>query len=483
MEEKNIRKKTITNLLWRFAERVGAQGVSFIVSIVLARLLMPKDYGMIALVTIFITILNVFVDSGMGNALIQKKDADDLDFSSVFYFNVVVCFALYAVMFFAAGLIADFYNNPGLVPVIRVICLQIVISGLKNVQQAYVSKNLMFKRFFYATLGGTLISAVIGIFCAYIGLGVWALVIQQLTNTGIDTLILWITVKWRPKLMFSWERLKRLLSFGWKLLVSGLLDVVYNNLRGLFIGKIYTAADLAYYNKGNQFPNLIVSNINTSINSVLLPVMSESQDDKARVKSMTRTAIRTSCYIICPLMMGLAVCAKPIVSILLTDKWLDCVPYLQIFCLAYFFLPMTSANLNAIQALGRSDIFLKLEILKKVLGIVTLIAVIKYGPLAICIMQGIMTPICSIINAVPNKKLLNYSYLEQLKDLLSTFIITIIMGVIVYSVLFLNLNMVLTLAIQVVVGVVVYILISKIFHVESFEYVCATLKKFMKKTA
>ena len=232
-------KTTIKNFIWRFAERCGAQGVSFIVSIVLARLLEPSVYGTIALVTVFTTILQVFVDSGLGTALIQKKDADDLDFSSVFYFNFTVCLVLYFGMFVSAPYIAKFYGDETLVPVIKVISLTLVISGVKNIQQAYVSRNMLFKRFFFSTIGGTIASAFVGIFMAYIGMGVWALVAQQLSNATIDTIILWVTVKWKPKRMFSWKRLKELLSYGWKLLVSALLETVYNNLRNLVIGKLY----------------------------------------------------------------------------------------------------------------------------------------------------------------------------------------------------------------------------------------------------
>ena len=229
--------KVISNFIWRFAERCGAQLVSFVVSIVLARLLEPSVYGTVALVTVFTTILQVFIDSGLGTALIQKKNADDLDYSSVFYFNFVVCIILYLGMFIAAPYIAKFYGNMSLIPVIRVISLTLIISGVKNIQQAYVSSNMLFKRFFFSTIGGTIVSAFIGIFMAYIGMGVWALVAQQLSNAMIDTMILWITVKWRPKAVFSWERLKSLLAYGWKLLVAVLLDTVYNNLRNLVIGK------------------------------------------------------------------------------------------------------------------------------------------------------------------------------------------------------------------------------------------------------
>ena len=330
----------ITNFFWRFLERCGAQGVTFIVSIVLARLLDPTVYGTVALVTIFTTIMQVFVDSGMGNALIQKKDADDLDFSSVFYFNMAMCSVLYLIMFFAAPFIASFYRMPELTAIVRVLSFVVVISGVKNVQQAYVSRHLMFKRFFFSTLGGTIGAAVIGIAMAYLGFGVWALVAQMLFNAAVDTTILWITVKWRPKKMFSFQRLKSLFSYGWKLLASSLIDTVYNDLRQLIIGKKYSSGDLAYYNQGKKFPQLIVTNINTSIDSVLLPTMSKAQDDMAAVRSMTRRAIKTSTFLMMPAMIGLAVCAEPLVQLILTEKWLPCVLFLRIFCITYAFYPI-----------------------------------------------------------------------------------------------------------------------------------------------
>ena len=307
-----------SNLLWRFMERCGAQLVSFVVSVVLARLLDPSLYGTIALVTVITSILNVFVDSGMANALIQKKNTDDLDFSSVFYFNVVFCLVLYALLFFTAPLISRLYDNMSLVPIFRVLGLTIVISGVKNVQQAYVAKTMQFRRFFFSTLGGTILSAVVGITMAYKGFGIWALVAQMLTNAAVSTAILWLTVGWKPLRMFSLARLKGLVSYGWKILVSGLLDTVYLKLYQLAVGLRYTEADLAFYNKADQLPLLVVENINTSIDSVLLPVLSAEQDSRSSVREMTRRAIKTSSYIMMPLMAGLAVCAEPLIRALLT---------------------------------------------------------------------------------------------------------------------------------------------------------------------
>lgn len=383
--ENELKKKTVSSLLWRFLERCGAQGVTFLVTIVLAGLLAPEVYGLMALVTVFTAILQVFVDSGMGNALIQKKDADDLDFSSVFFFNLVMCIALYILLFFCSPLIATFYHNPELTSVIRVLGITLLISGVKNVQQAYVSRKLQFKRFFFATLGGTIGAALIGITLAYMGFGIWALVSQNLFNTMIDTVILWFTVRWRPKLLFSFERLKGLLRYGWKLLVSSLLHTFYLNLRTLIIGKLYMPADLAYYEKGQSFPTLIVSNINASIDSVLLPTMSGVQDSRESVKAITRRAIVTSSYLMWPMMVGLAVVAKPLVVLLLTEKWLEAVPFLQISCFALGLEPLQTANLNAIKAMGRSDIYLKLEIIKKSISILILLLSMHFGVKAIAV--------------------------------------------------------------------------------------------------
>lgn len=471
---------TVKNFIWRFAERCGAQLVTFVVSIVLARILSPDDYGTVALVTVFTTILQVFVDSGLGVALIQKKNADDLDFSSVFYFNFVVCIVLYAGMFFAAPIIASFYNDLTLIPIIRVISLTIVISGIKGIQQSFVSRNMLFKRFFFSTLGGTIFSAILGVAMAYAGCGVWAIVAQQLSNTAIDTLILWLTVKWRPKKMFSWERLKTLFSFGWKLLISSLLDTGYSNLRSLVIGKIYSPSDLAYYNQGDKLPSIVITNINTSIASVLLPTLASKQDDRKQLKNMTRRAIKTSTYIIAPLMMGLAFCAPPIVRLILTEKWVPCVPYLRIFCITYMFYPIHTANLNAINAMGRSDYFLKLEIAKKVIGMLLLLLTMRISVMAMAYSLLVSMVTSMVINSWPNKKLLKYSFIEQIIDILPNIFIAILMGGVVSTIYIFKLSDVMTLAIQIPLGAIVYIGLSIIFKIEEFQYLKNMAEEMLK---
>lgn len=481
MESDSLKKKTIGGFVWRFAERCGAQGVQFVVSLVLARILTPNDYGTVALIMVFINVLGVFINSGMGVALIQKNNADDLDYSSLFYFNMFMCVTLYAIMFFCAPLIAKFYDKPELVALTRVISLTFIVSGVKGIQNAYVSKHLLFKRFFFSTLGGTIVSAVVGILFAYMGYGAWAIVAQSLSNNIIDTLILWISVKWRPKFMFSFKRLKGLFSYGWKLLLSGLLDTGYNQLRSLIIGKVYSSTDLAYYDKANNFPSMIITNVNSSIDSVLLPSMSSVQDSKESVKGMTRRAMKTSTYVMAPLLMGLAACGQAIISVLITDKWLPSYPFMVIFCITYMFYPVHTANLNAIKAMGRSDIFLKLEIIKKIVGIVAILVTFKISVMAMAYSLLVTSVLSQIINSWPNKKLMNYSFLEQLKDILPGIGLAAFMGGCVYCVNFLHLSNWLTLLIQVPLGAVIYIGLSALLKLESFTYCWNMVKPIISK--
>lgn len=474
-------KSVFSNFLWRFLERCGAQAVTFVVSIILARLLDPEVYGLVALVTVFTTVMQVFVDSGMGNALIQKKNADDLDFSSVFWFNLGMCSLLYLIMFFLAPLIAAFYKMPDLTPIIRVISLMLVISGIKNIQQAYVSRNMLFKRFFFATLGGTIGAAIVGILMAYYGFGVWALVAQMLFNATVDTAILWLTVKWRPKVVFSFNRLKGLFSYGWKLLCSSLINTLYTKIRQLIIGKHYSSADLAFYTKGDLFPNALVTNINTSIDSVLLPAMSQAQDERDNVRSMTRRAIKTSTYIMMPMMFGLTVIATPLVRVLLTEKWLESVFFLRIFCFVYAFQPLQTANLNAIKAMGRSDLFLRLEIIKKLVGLTAMLATVFISVKVMACSYLITTILSVCINSYPNKKLLNYSIKQQLLDIIPSVALSTVMFMSCLCVKFLNLADIPTILLQIVVGASMYIGLSVLFKLESFTYLITVCRRILDK--
>ena len=476
MKKKGLKEKVFSGLFWKLSERLGAQIVTFIVSIVLARILSPSDYGAIAMITIFITIANVFVESSFGKSLIQKKDADNIDFSTIFYFNIVFSIIMYLIVFFTAPFVANFYNMEILCPTMRVLGIKLILAGINSVQQAYVSRHMIFKKFFFSTIIGTIISAFVGIWMAYHDFGVWALVGQYLTNSFMDTIILWFTVRWRPILAFSFARLKKLFSYGWKILFADLVDTVYNELRNFIIGKKYTSADLAYYNKGKSFPSLVINNINTAIGSVLFPALSSIQDNKEKLKEVMRKSIKISTYIIFPIMIGLIFSANNLVIVLLTEKWLGCVIFLQITCAYLAFMPLHTANLQAINAVGRSDITLKLEITKKVVGVILIVVAMNISVVAIAASSLISSAFAGIINAYPNKKLLGYSYLQQLKDLSKNLVIALLMGGVVYLVGLLPFNPLILLIIQFVSGIVIYILLSIITKNEELKYIIFTLK-------
>lgn len=476
----SINNSIIGGLLWKLLERFGTQGLQFIIQIILARLLFPSDYGILALIVIFITIANVFVQSGLSTSLIQKKVVDQVDYSSVLYVSLGIAGILYCILYFTAPLIGIFYNNDSLILVLRVLALTLFPGAFNSIQNAIVSRTMQFKRLFYSSVGAGIASGIVGIYLAYHGYGIWALVFQQLTNQICITLILWFTVKWRPTLQFSLERVKVLYSFGWKLLVSALLETSYNELRSLIIGKMYNPAVLGYYNRGQQFPQLIISNINGSIQSVMLPALAAQQDYTNRVKSMMRRSIVTSSFIVLPMMAGLAVVAEPLVLLLLTDKWLPSVPFLQIFCIIYALMPIHTANLQAINAMGRSDIFLMLEIIKKILGLSILVVALPFGVYVLALSGVVSSIISSFINAYPNKRLLNYGYGEQIKDILPSLLLSLVMGVIVYLLIYLGLNPLTTMLLQIVVGIIVYMGLAFLFKLECFTYLIQTILSLFK---
>ena len=473
--------KIVSDMLWRFGERICAQLVSFIVSIVLARILLPSEYGIIARTTVFITICNVFVTSGFGMALIQKEKADELDFSTIFVFGISFSTLLYIILFFAAPLIAEFYGEPILIPVVRVMSLKLPMAAINSVQQAYVSRKMLFRKFFWATLIGTIISGIIGILMAFWGFGVWALVVQYLINTFIDTIILGISVHWFPGFRFSFDRLTMMVGFGWRILVSDLISTVYNELRSLIIGKKYTSDQLAYYNRGQQLPHLFVTNVGVAISSVLFPTMSREQTDKDHLKTIVNRSICIGTYIMFPIMTGLAVCAKPIILILLTDKWIFAVPFLQMACFSYAFEPWSSANLQAIKASGAAGDYLKLEIEKKSVALILLFASVPFGVIAIAASACVYSIIAIALTAHCNSKNINYGFWRQCRDIVPNFIICVIMGACTYIITLLKIGLINTLILQVLTGFIVYVVLSIITKNGNYVFTKSLLLQFFKK--
>lgn len=480
MSGEGLQKKVLSGLVWKFGERIGAQLVSLLVRIILARILMPEDFGVVTMIMIFIEIANVFVVSGFGQSLIQKKDADNLDFSSVFYFSVTMSWILYFIIFLGSPVVASFYGKPVLTPILRVLALKLPLAGINSVQQAYVQKHMMFKRFFFSTLIGTLVSAVVGIVMAYHGFGPWALVAQYLCNSAMDTLILWVTVKWRPDFRFSKSRMKEMFGFGCKMLLSELINTTYKQVRSLVIGKLYSEQDLAYYDQGQKLPNIIVTNINSSIGSVLFPAMTTRQDNKETLKQIVRRSIQVGSYIMWPLMIGFAVVAEPVVSLVFSDKWLPCVPFLQIACIQFALEPVQTANIQAVKALGKGRVMLIMEIVKKGFGLITLVAVMWQGVMWIAWTGMVVTFFATLVNSTPNRKYLGYTYGEQLADLIPAIFLAVVMGACVYAVGFLPLPLLPLLIVQILVGIGVYLLLSIILKVSAFSYAWEMLKKIRK---
>ncbi len=480
-EKSDIKRKVISGLIWRFMEKIGVQAIQFVISIILARLLLPEEYGIIALLTIFLTISNIFIQSGFSSAIIQKKKIDEIDCNSVFYFNLVVSIIIYLILYILAPIIANFYKISILASILRVQAIVIIIGALNTIQSAIVQRKMQFKKLFIVSLVAIIIQGTIGIFMAYKNYGVWSLVISNLVSSIVNTITLWFLTKWRPKLIFSINRLKFMFKFGSRLLVSSLIDTIYNNIYSLIIGKKYNQEMLAYYNRGQSIPNLLVANINSSIDGVLFPTLSTYQDDKKGMKILVRRSIVTSSFIVFPIMFGLFVISKPLTMILLTDKWIDSVPFMKLSCIMYAMWPIHTANLQAIKAMGRSDVFLKLEIIKKILGIGILIITIPFGVYAMMIGCVINSILCTFINAYPNKHLLEYDYLQQIKDILPSLILAIAMSIIISCISIFDLSNFVIMLLQIVLGICVYILGAWIFKFECFLYILNNIKYYINK--
>ncbi len=480
---KQLKKSTFDGIFWKLSERVCAQLVSMIVSIILARILVPDDYSVVGIVFIFFSFCNVIVTSGLNTSLIQKKDADMLDYSTVLYTTLGISAVLYAVMFFAADWIAQVYQKELLVPIIRVMSVTFFINSVKSVLSAYTSSHLQFKKFFFSTIIGTVISAVVGISMAYAGCGAWALVAQEMINSFIDTLILLYSVRMKLQWAFSLKRLKHLFGYGWKIFVSSLVSVIYTQLNPLIVGLKFTAADLAFYNRGSSFPNLINTSVSDTLSSVLFPVMAKVQDDRENVLNMTRRYIKLSTYVIFPMMMGMFSVSENFVRVVLTEKWLAAVPYIQIFSLAYMFDMIMIGNLQAIKAIGRSDLVLKMEILKKSIYFVVIFLFVFTAPSPeiLAVSSLVCTLVALVINTYPNRKLIDYHYQYQIMDVFPNLLITVLMGLCVLAVGRFPFSVVPLLAIQIFAGVVSYIGLSILFRNDNFFYLLDFLKAYLKK--
>ena len=468
---------------WKFTERILAQLISFIVSIILARVLSPEDYSLVGIVLIFFSFANILISGGLNTALIQKKNADAVDYFSVLVTSIVASVGMYVVLWFLSPVISQLYNKDELTLMLRVMGIVLPINAVKSVWCAHISSNLMFKKFFLSTIGGTILSALVGIWMAVCGFGAWALITQQIANILIGTIIIIITTKINLICKFSIVKLKRLFSYGWKVLVSSIIGSIYSEITPLIIGVKFTATDLSFYTKGKTFPGLISSTSINTLSAVLFPVLSNFQDDKNRLLSCTRRFISVSSYLAFPLMLGLYVVSENFVSVLLTEKWLPAVPYLKIFCVSAMFDVIHTGNCETIKAMGKSGVFLVMEIIKKTSYFIIIMTFVFWGktPIQLAISSIVCALIATIVNSIPNKILIGYKYRNQICDLFPNLIIAILMTIGVNLAGKLISTKVLSLLIQILVGIILYIVLSVVTHNKNLCYILGVLKNYKKR--
>ena len=474
----SLKNKTVKGTIWSTLERFSVQGIQFIVMIIMARILTPADYGLVGMLAIFIAVSQSLIDSGFSQALIRKQDRSEIDNSTVFYFNIGVGLILYLILFLSAPLIADFYNEPQLIPITRIIGLSLVFNSLAVVQRALLTIKLDFKTQAKASFVGALISGTIGITMAYTGFGVWAIVWQQISNLVTVTVLLWILSHWKPVWAYSWKSFCELFGFGSKLLASGLLNTIFNNLYLIVIGKFFKATDLGYYTRAHQFTDFASSNITGIFQRVTYPVLCTIQNDNQRLSDVYRRLLKTSAFIIFPLMMGLAAVAKPMVISFLTEKWLFSAVLIQILCFSQMWYPVHSINLNLLQVKGRSDLFLKLEIIKKIISVIVLCVTLPLGLIPLCIGSIFSSLIALIINTHYTGKLIHLGFFRQMKDLLPTLLLSLAVGGSVYiTVTYIPLNSWIALSVGVIEGILMYAGLAKILRFSEFNELLSIIQR------
>lgn len=481
MSAQDLRNRVFKGTFWVLLEQLGSKASALVVEVVLARILLPEDYGLVALAAVFITIANTVAIDGLSLALVQKESADDVDFSTGFFLNLVVSSAIYLLIFFTAPSIASFYGLPALCDVLRALALSVPISSLNSIQRAYATRNMLFKRFFVSSTAAYVLSGSVSIVMAYRGMGVWALAAQTILASVFDTVILWFTVKWRPSLRFSFPHLKELWSFGWKILASNLLYQLCFQLRSVVVGKKYSASDLAFFNRGELIPALIACTADKAMQTALFPVMSKAQSNSSEVRNMLRRFVKTGCYVVFPAMALLAAVAEPLVEFVFTEKWLPCVPFVWAFCACYSLQSLQSGSLLALRAVGRSDTTLAQDCIKRVVDIALLLVSLQFGPIAIACSCFVSSLFSMLVNAAPCKSHFNYGIGAQLADAAPMFFMAIAAGGVSCLVLVLSLPTFARLLLQTFVFIAVYFSLSMLTSNDSYRFIktiiCSTIRR------
>ena len=478
-----FRNKTISGVIWKAMESGGYQLIRFVISVILARMLAPEYYTTLALLLIFVNFADVLVKRGFSTALVQRKDADNVDFSSVLWISLAIAAVFYIALFFAAPSIARFYEEPMFTSALRIVSIVLFTGAINSVQSAIIQRKLEFRKLSIATLGATFISGVVGIYMAYAGYGVWALVVQQMVASIATVILLFFMDRWVPVFAFSLQRVGALFNFGWKLLVSALLDTGYSSLSSLVIGKRYIGDSLALYNRGRQYPEMIANNLTSIALSVLFPAYSAHQDDNVRVREMVRKTNRSTALMIFPMMAGLAAVATPFVRVLLTEQWVPSVPYMQLMCIVYALYPVEATDLQAINALGRSDLYLKTEIIKKIFGILALaVSVFAFStPLAIAWAVVATAVFSMLITMIYMKALFGYGWGQQIWDMTPPILLSAVMWGVVYLVSLIGIPDLPKMILEIICGVAVYVAMAVLLKLESFTYLWQSMKVYLNK--
>ena len=482
----NLQQKTFSGMIWTFAQHFSLEGFGFIQGIILARLLVPRDYGLIAMTQIFFAIAGVFIDSGFSNALMRKKHRKEIDYSTVFVTNIVLTFIFALCLFLSASKISSFYNEPILEDIVRANAILLVLNSVNAVQGARLRINLQFKVISFISVVNNVTIGIATIIFAYLGYGVWSLIYPNFLAPFLKFYLYWYYQRWRPSINFSWRIWKEYFSYGSKLLISALLDKFWNNIYPLIIGKFYSAVDLGYYSRARSYASLPAHTFQGVLGSVTFPILCSIQDDDSRLRDAYRNLIRVSGYVVFPMLIGLAALSKPFILVLITDKWADSIPYLTIICFASMLRPIHVLNLNLLQVKGRSDLFLRLEIIKKLISLIILFITIRYSVLIMCVGGVVSSYLALYINTYYTGKLIHVGYFMQLKDLLPSFLYSLSMGAFIYIVTSFIPNMTLQLIVGIILGITYYLLISAIFKSPELAYIKVllrdnVLKKYVKK--
>ena len=430
----SLKQKGLDGVLWTFGQQFGTQIIQFIVQVILARLLLPEEFGLIGMLAVFMSLGNSLVDSGMSSSLIRTRDPDERDFSSVFFINITVSIVVYFVLFFSSQLIANFFNQPILSDIVKVYCLSFIIRAISSIQYVRLTILMDFKTQAILRLPALAISSIVGLVLAYKGYGVWSLVYIQLANVTLESILIWFQVKWRPSFIIDWNRLKRHFNFGYKLALSGIIDAIYSNIYNILIGRYFSASLLGYYTRADAMKQLPVSSISSALNKVTYPLFSSVQDDNVLLKSVYKRLMKQVLYWIAPILVIAGVLGEPLFRFLMTEKWLPAVPYFQIICLGGIMYPLHAYNLNILKVKGRSDLFLKLEIVKKSLITIGLLIAIPFGMFGLLWMQVVFTILAFFINTFHSGKIIDYPLLEQLKDVVPILGLAGLLGILVFLV-------------------------------------------------